>query len=105
ILWIRLPGRRIPTEPIPDLAPDIAVEVLSASNTAAEMRRKLGEYFTAGTQSVWIVDPPTRSVRLYHSPDESTSYGRDDTITDELVLPGFSVSVSEIFKRAGLPDE
>ena len=38
--WDRFPGRKIPDEPIPSLAPDLAVEVLSDSNTPAEMDRK-----------------------------------------------------------------
>ena len=40
--WDRIPGRRWPTTPIPTLAPDLAVEVLSSSNTPAEMARKHG---------------------------------------------------------------
>ena len=40
ISWGRLPNRRVPTEPIPDLAPDLAVEVLSVGNTPGEMARK-----------------------------------------------------------------
>ena len=55
--WERLPGRRVPPEPIPELAPDLAVEVLSQSNTEAEMTRKRGEYFAAGVRLVWLVDP------------------------------------------------
>ena len=46
--WDKLPGRVLPSKPIPDLAPDLAVEVLSASNTPAEMQRKLREYFLSG---------------------------------------------------------
>src|SRR4051812_31261543 len=45
ISWDRLPGRVIPTDPVPDLVPDLAVEVLSVSNTPAEMARKRAEYF------------------------------------------------------------
>ncbi|MGZ3396067.1 MAG: Uma2 family endonuclease [Isosphaeraceae bacterium] len=48
--WERLPGRERPGKPIPDLAPDLAVEILSKSNTKAEMKRKLAEYFQAGTR-------------------------------------------------------
>jgi Uma2 family endonuclease len=61
LLWDRLPGRRIPTEPIPSLAPDLAVEVLSVSNTSAEIDRKISEYFAAGCRCAWVVDPKVRS--------------------------------------------
>ncbi|HKI32460.1 MAG TPA: Uma2 family endonuclease, partial [Gemmataceae bacterium] len=58
--WHRLPGKMIPAEPIPDLAPDLAIEVLSESNTKGEMERKLKDYFFAGVRLVWLVDPKTR---------------------------------------------
>src|SRR4029453_3829595 len=48
ISWTRLPHQCVPTEPVPDLAPDLAVEVLSAGNTSGEMARKRQEYFAAG---------------------------------------------------------
>jgi Uma2 family endonuclease len=56
ISWSRLPNRRVPTEPIPDIAPDLAVEVLSAGNTAREMARKRQKYFVTGVQVVWEVN-------------------------------------------------
>ena len=45
--WDRLPERHMPTQPIPDISPDLAVEVLSAGNTPAEMRLKREDYFGA----------------------------------------------------------
>ncbi len=54
ISWERLPGQRMPREAIPDLAPDLVVEVLSTSNTEAEMARKRREYFAAGARLVWV---------------------------------------------------
>src|SRR5437762_12610438 len=51
--WDRLPGRRLPEEPIPTLAPELAVEVLSRSNTPAEMRLKRQDYFHVGVCLVW----------------------------------------------------
>src|SRR5437868_12257842 len=56
ILWDSLPGGEMLRGPIPPIAPTVAVEVLSDSNTANEMARKLREYFSAGTKLVWIVD-------------------------------------------------
>lgn len=95
--WDRLPGRRIPDEPIPELAPDLAVEVLSESNTRAEMVRKRGEYFRAGTQLVWEVDPRTRTVDVYTSPDHPTVFRGSDTLDGGAVLPGFALSLAELF--------
>src|SRR3954447_6402410 len=66
--WERLPGRQVPPDPVLDLAPDLAVKVLSPSNTAKEMDRKLLEYFEAGVRLVWYVDPATRAVRVFSTP-------------------------------------
>jgi Uma2 family endonuclease len=43
--WERVPNRKCPKEPIPDLVPHLAVEVLSEGNTRGEMERKLREFF------------------------------------------------------------
>ena len=78
-------------------APDLAVEVLSPSNTAAEMRAKMDDYFGAGCRVVWIVDPLRRSV-VIHRPDGSSKVlTEDDTLTAEELLPGFSATVREFF--------
>ena len=53
VSWDRLPEGKVPSEPIPALAPDLAVEVLSQGNTAKEMNRKRREYFEAGVRLVW----------------------------------------------------
>ena len=83
-------------------APDIAVEVFSPSNTAAEMERKVAEYLAAGSQRVWVVRSATRreprSVVVHHADGATITYTGDDVITDEEMLPGFSLPLSEIFR-------
>lgn len=101
ISWDRFPGRRLPAEPIPDLAPDLAVEVLSKSNTDAEMARKLQEYFSAGCRLVWYVLPDVRAVRVYTDPTEVRILHEDDILDGGAVLPGFRLTVREWFDRAG----
>jgi Uma2 family endonuclease len=97
--WDRVPGRRVPADPVPDLAPDLAVEVLSEGNTAAEMERKLKEYFLSEVLQVWFVDPRARMVRVFTSPDDSTELRAADTLDGRDVLPGFSVPVSSLFEQ------
>ncbi len=81
-------------------APDLAVEVLSPSNTAAEMRAKMDDYFGAGCRVLWIVDPLRKSV-VVHRPDASpVILTEDDTLTDEDLLPGFSLAVRDVFPSA-----
>ena len=72
ITWDKLPGRESPREPIPDLAPDLAVEVLSEGNTKPEMTRKVREYFEAGVILVWLIDPRKRTARVFSTIDKST---------------------------------
>jgi Uma2 family endonuclease len=98
VSWSRLPGRKLPLKAIPDLSPDLAVEILSASNSPQEMGRKLKEYFRAGTRQVWYADPETRKVRVYTSPEQM---GEDDVLDGGDVLPGFKLSIREWFTAAG----
>ena len=81
----------------PSGAPDIAVEVVSPSDTAAEMARKVAEYLAAGSQRVWVVYPVARRVVIHRADGSVVSYGGDDVITDEELLPGFSLPLSEVF--------
>ena len=97
IAWSRLPGGRIPEEPIPDLVPDLAVDVLSRWNTRQEMDRKLRDYFTAGVRLVWYVDPDDRTVRVYTSVDQSTLLNESHALDGGDVLPGFTLSIERIF--------
>ncbi len=105
VLWTKLPDRKIPTEPIPNVAPDLAVEVLSLSNTRAEIHRKVTEYFAAGTGCVWVVDPVKRTVSAYESPSDMIVLAGDDVVTAENVLPGFKMTPADIFKRAGMDQD
>lgn len=100
--WAKLPGGRVPDEPIPELHPDLAVEVLSKSNTRGEMFAKRKDYFFAGVGLVWTIDPRTDTVTVHTSPDESVALTIADTLTGGDVLPGFSVPVRDIFS-AGQP--
>ena len=95
---------RVPTtyESIPTLAPDLAVEVLSPTNTPAEMAQKLKEYFNSGTRLAWYVDPPTRTVAVYHGVGEPTVVLTDaDVLDGGEVVPGFTMPVADLFR--GLP--
>jgi Uma2 family endonuclease len=97
ISWERLPGRKFPTEPVPQIVPNLAVEVLSESNTEAEIARKRREYFEAGVELVWIVDPPARVVRVYTAPEQFSTLTVNDTLTGEPVLPGFTLKIRTLF--------
>ena len=97
--WDRLPGRKRPKVPILHVAPDLAVEVLSKSNTKAEMARKVVEYFQAGVTLVWLIDPKSETVRVHTAVDQSILLKRGETLDGGDVLPGFSLSLDELFAR------
>lgn len=99
VSWDRLPGRAIPDTPILDLAPDLAVEVLSRNNTKREMDQKVREYFLSGVRLVWIVDPRKRFFRVYTAPDRSRLLREEQTLDGGDVLPGLSLPLREVFAR------
>jgi Uma2 family endonuclease len=95
--WERLPGRRRPAKPVPLLAPNLAVEILSRSNTAAEMEAKRHDYFAAGVELVWEIDPEQRTAAVYTSPTQVTTLGLDDSLDGGSVLPGFRLVLKDLF--------
>jgi Uma2 family endonuclease len=103
ISWDRLPGRESPREPIPDLAPDLAVEVLSVGNTKPEMVRKVREYFEAGVILVWLIDPKKRTARVFSTAEKSVLIRADQALDGGDVLPGFVVRLSDLLDRGRRP--
>jgi Uma2 family endonuclease len=94
----RLPKGEARQDPAPILAPDLAVEVLSKTNTKREIERKRREYFAAGTRLAWIVDPKTRTVEVYTSPDKAdATLTQTDVLTGGDVLPGFTLDLRKLF--------
>jgi Uma2 family endonuclease len=78
-------------------APDIAVEILSPSNTKIEMHRKLGQFFAAGCKLAWIIDPKTRTVEVWESPSgPSRTLNESDSLETPL-LPAFSHPIAKLF--------
>jgi Uma2 family endonuclease len=98
--WEKFPNREIPREPIPDLAPDLAVEVISKGNTPAEMNRKCGEYFDAGVRLVWYLYPQTRTMDVFTQEARETPVSETESVDGAEVLPGFRLSLDELFAAA-----
>lgn len=80
----------------PQGAPGIAVEVVSLE-TAARLEQKVDLYLAHGSQSVWVVFPEHRIVRIYDASGLSRKFERTQSLEDPSILPGFSVPVSAIF--------
>ncbi|OHB72113.1 MAG: hypothetical protein A2V70_10525, partial [Planctomycetes bacterium RBG_13_63_9] len=99
IRWEKFPNRELPREPIPALAPDLAVEVLSEGNTEGEMQRKLHDYFTAGVRLVWYIDPRTLTAKAYTAEDQCVELGEQQSLSGGEILPGFELPLDELFAK------
>jgi len=95
--WERMAGYDEDAPGWPAFAPDVAIEVVSASNTPAELARKAGEYFANGTRAMWIADPGPRTVVIRRPGAADEVFGPEDTLTGDPEIPGFSCAVADIF--------
>lgn len=78
-------------------APDLAVEVLSPSNTRLEMDERLTDFFTNGAQIAWIVHPDEQFVEVCHSRTDRRLVGPSGFLEGEQLLPGFRLPVIDLF--------
>lgn len=102
VSYDRWPRRR----PIPDgeawnVVPDLAVEVISPSNSADEVVKKVGEYVRAGVRLVWVVYPVERLVYVYRSAVDVHILQVGDDLDGGDVLPGFHRPVQDLFEEPG----
>jgi Uma2 family endonuclease len=99
VSWDKVPTKEYPSTPIANVVPNLAVEVLSEGNTRGEMERKRKEYFLAGVELLWVVDPAKRTVDIYTAPDVATTLREQDTLDGGTVLPGFALPLKQLFAR------
>ena len=96
-----VPPDRLPPLPWPDgsmdVAPALAVEIVSTSNTVTEMEQKINEYLTHGVELVWIVHPKTQRVYIHDASGAVAVRNRTDTLDGGTVLPGFNLPVERLF--------
>jgi Uma2 family endonuclease len=77
-------------------APDIAMEIISATETASDLDRKVDQYLKAGVRAVVLVYPETRHVQLYGASGEARRLGPGEALEIPEVLPGFKVTIDRI---------
>ena len=81
-------------------APDLAVEVVSPSDTLGEVDDKVKAWLDSGAKMVWVVNPKWRNVTIYQSSTDIKVLSEDDELTGEDVVPGFRCRVRDIFISA-----
>jgi len=92
----RIPPGGIPRKFVPG-APDLAVEVLSSSDTAIEVEEKVSDWLGAGSRLVWVVNPQSKTVTVYRPGPQVRIVHKDEVLTGEDVVPGFEIRVGDIF--------
>lgn len=97
----RVPAGEI-TEKFWPSAPDLAVEVVSPSNTFYEVDEQIEDYLAAGVRLVWIINPKRRTLAGYRPNIEVQTITAADTLTGDDGLPGFQYELRRLFatKRA-----
>lgn len=101
VSWNRVGLTHVPDGPMLNLAPDLAVEVLSPSNTAKEMKEKLDNYFQTGVRLVWYVEPRAKTIEVFTSVSDKETLTERDVFDGGDVLPGFEIPVKDIFAKMG----
>jgi Uma2 family endonuclease len=81
-----------------EVAPDLAVEVLSPDSSFSRLQRKVEQYLKSGSSLVWVFDPELRTVTIYHPKQQPETLEETETLTGEKVLPGFSCRIAECFE-------
>lgn len=81
-----------------EIAPDLAIEVVSPNDVWGKVDRKVEDYFRAGVREVWLVSPENKKIVIYHSPTHTTILTENDELTSETLLPGFRCQVGELFQ-------
>lgn len=80
------------------IAPDLAVEIISPTDDYEDVQEKITEYFAFGTRQVWIVSPESKTVSTYFSRTSVQILTEKDELIGEDFLSGFKIILSEIFQ-------
>jgi Uma2 family endonuclease len=75
----------------------LAVEVLSPGDTVRRVEGKVAQWLEAGTRAIWVISPRLHTVTVYRSLTDIETLTENDTLDGGDVIPGFRISVSEIF--------
>jgi Uma2 family endonuclease len=81
-----------------ELAPDLAVEVLSPDDRPGEVLEKVGDWLNAATLVVWVVDPKRRIARVYRADGSETQVDDDGFLDGEELLPEFRMSLETLLR-------
>ena len=78
-------------------SPNLAVEVLSPSDSITKTERKMKLYLVHGSHLAWMIDPKTKTARIYRPNGESELLRGDQMLVGNSVLSGFRISLGRLF--------
>jgi len=90
-------SRYVATQKYFEGAPDLAIEVMSPSDTWSEVSAKVEMWLAAGCRSCWVVDPKSKTITIFHGGDDVHRARSGETVQDDLVLSGLAIEVESIF--------
>lgn len=93
----KLAGSKRPFKGFPKFAPDLAVEILSPSDSKKSLRQKVEKYFANGTKLVWLIDPNDQTVEVYKSAQESNILRSGEYLIGNTLVPDFTMSIIDLF--------
>jgi Uma2 family endonuclease len=103
VSYARWPTSIVAREPAWDAVPDLAMEIVSPTNLAEEIDRKITDYFQAAVRLVWVFYPDSGRVYVYQSPTHVSILERTDILDGDEVLPGFRLPIAELYEAVTKP--
>jgi Uma2 family endonuclease len=97
--------RRIPRTEAWEVIPNLAVEVVSRSDSVDSIVDKVAEYFHAGVERIWVIFPSQEQVYIYDSPTSVRILTRTDELSGDPILPHFRLPLVELFEEAEAVEE
>ena len=104
VSYARWPTPVMARESAWNVVPDLAVEVVSPSNLAEEIDRKITDYFQSGVRLVWVFYPDSGRVYVYQSPTQVSILERTDTLDGGEVLPGLQLPIAQLYAAVTRPE-
>jgi Uma2 family endonuclease len=89
---------RVPDVTVWDKVPELAIEIVSPSNTADHVQEKIHEYFAAGVRRVWVVYPRQQEVYVYASSTEIQVLQLGQDLDGGDLIPGFRLPLAALFE-------
>jgi Uma2 family endonuclease len=104
VSYARWPSSVVAREPAWNVVPDLAIEIVSPTNLAEEIDRKITDYFQAQVRLVWVLYPDSGRAYIYQSPTHVSILERTDTLDGTEVLPSFRLPIAQLYEAVAKPE-